>query len=195
MVLALPFGDTALRSCSPFWCIDPAKSSGNSPEWCVGFSATLRNSADMLAKRVSENIRRVRKARGLSLERVAEKCVPKTSYQQISRLEENGRRLTLDWVERIGHAMSVDPIELITGQNAAGRPAGLSEQVANEVARTLARVALGGEEPDDGTLQVLSLMLQELSETFSAHPQAFRDPEIARPVLALASRRSGHVAN
>jgi hypothetical protein len=71
----------------------------------------------------------------------------------------------------------------------------LSEQVANEIARTLALVAREGEPPEPGIVQALSLMLQELTVTFSKHPQAYRDPSVARPVVDLASRRFAPVAS
>lgn len=161
--------------------------------------------ATMLAERVSENIKRLRKARGWSLEKVAAGCVPPTSYQQISRLEKgpgvkDGRTIDFDWVERIAPAFGLGPLELIIGeqiQTAAPDHMvfSLGEQVATEVARTLARVALDGGEPDDGTVQVLALMLQELTATFAAHPQAYHDPAIAAPVISLAGRRYGPAKN
>ena len=148
----------------------------------------------MLAERVAENIRRLRKARGWSLEQVAAKCSPATSYQQISRLEKQTRTVDFAWVERIAPAFGLNPIELIVGERIQTEQPdhlvfSLGEQVATEVARTLGQVALGGEEPDDGTVQALSLMLQELTETFARHPQAFRDAAVARPVIDLAGRR------
>ena len=154
----------------------------------------------MLAERVAENIARLRKERGWSLERVGAGCVPPTSYQQISRLEKGERTVDFEWVERIAPAFGLNPLELIVGDRIqTDQPDyivfSLGEQVANEVARELARVALSGEEPEDGTVQVLALMLQELTATFAAHPQAYHDPTIARPVIGLASRRYGPAKN
>jgi transcriptional regulator with XRE-family HTH domain len=155
--------------------------------------------ATMLAERVAENIRRLRKARKWSLEKVAAACNPPTSYQQISRLEKgpnvkDGRTVDFEWVERIAPAFGLNPLELIVGERIQTEAPdhfvfSLGEQVANEVARTLAQVALDGAEPDDGIVQVMSLMLQELTETFARHPQAFRDAAVARPVIDLAGRR------
>lgn len=159
----------------------------------------------MLAERVAENIKRLRKARGWSLEKVAAKCVPPTSYQQISRLEKGpnakeGRTVDFDWVERIAPAFGLSALELIVGEQIqTDKPDyqvfSLGEQVATEVARELARVALEGEEPEDGTVQALALMLQELSATFAAHPQAYHDPAIAAPVISLAGRRFAPAKN
>jgi transcriptional regulator with XRE-family HTH domain len=188
--------DISLGSSSPLWCIGAPKSSVIAPEWCVAFAGSLRHGRDMLAERVAQNIRRVRESRGWSLEKVGKRCEPPTSYQQISRLEEGDRRLTFDWVERIAKALDVDPFVLISGEDQPEQPVfTLGEQVANEVARTLARVALDGEEPESGTVQALALILQELTATFSAHPQSYRDPAIARPVLDLASRRYAPAAS
>jgi transcriptional regulator with XRE-family HTH domain len=147
----------------------------------------------MLSERVSGNIKRLRKARGWSKEQLAQRCVPKTVQQQIAKLEDGERRLTLEWVERIAAAMGLDPIDLMVDREPVAFE--LSEQVAIEVARTLAMAALEGREPEPGIVQVLSLMLQELTATFSKHPQAYRDPAVARPVVDMTSRRYAREGN
>jgi transcriptional regulator with XRE-family HTH domain len=149
--------------------------------------------AGVLGKTIGQNMKSARKAKGLSLEKLAAKVKPPTSYQQISRLEQ-GKMLSIEWIEKIAQALGMDPMELIRGQ-ALANDLELSEQVANEIARTLAVVARDGVLPENGTVQALSLMLQELAATFLKHPQAYRDPQVARPVLDLLSRRSGHAAN
>jgi hypothetical protein len=68
---------------------------------------------------------------------------------------------------------------------------GMSEQVSAEVARVVVQVALQGKEPAPGTVEALTLILKELSATFARHPQAYRDPAIALPVVDLAARRFG----
>lgn len=152
-----------------------------------------------LGKVIGAHIAAARKAKGWSLEKLAERVSAvsgtKTAYTTISRLEKGERRLTFDWVETIASALGVDPVALIAGAEQNSTTFELSEQVANEVARSLAMVALEGDEPDAGTTQVISLMLQELTATFSAHPQAYRDPMVARPVLDIASRKFSRVAN
>ena len=173
----------------------PPKSIGDTPLGCIVVTPSLAHmAATMLAERVAENIARLRKARKWSLEKVGAGCVPPTSYQQISRLEKGERTVDFEWVERIAPAFGLCPLELIVGERIQTEAPdhlifSLGEQVANEVARTLAQVALDGAEPDDGTVQVMSLMLQELTETFARHPQAFRDAAVARPVIDLAGRR------
>jgi transcriptional regulator with XRE-family HTH domain len=147
----------------------------------------------MLSKRVADNIKRLRLARGWSQEELAKRCSPRTVYQQIDKLESGERRLTLDWAERIANALGMDALELIANGDADRLE--LSEQVANEIAQTLGRVALGGSEPGPDIVQVLSLMLQEMTATFSKHRAAYRDPEVARPVVDMTARRFARATN
>jgi transcriptional regulator with XRE-family HTH domain len=142
----------------------------------------------MLAGTIGQNIQKARKCRGWSLEKLAARVEPKTSYQQLARLEKGDRTLSVQWVERIAKALGVDPIDLIAPERKAAAFS-LDEQVANEVALTVARVALDGADPEPGTVQAISLMLQELIALFAAHPEASQDARVARPVVDLASRR------
>lgn len=160
-----------------------------SPLRCVAQATIRGHVAAMLGRVIGENIKAARKARGLSLEKLAERIEPKTSYQQLSRIEKGTRTLSVDWVERIAKALRVDPIELIKPDQPKPIDPRLDEQVANELGRTLAQLALQGAEPDEGIVEVLALALQELTATFLTHPQAYRDPEVARPVLDLVGRR------
>lgn len=148
----------------------------------------------MLAGRIADNIMRLRAERGWSRPELAKRCNPPTSGQQVERLEKGDRRMTVDWVERIATGLGVDPASLLNGEPQQ-RDYSLSEQVANEIARTLALVAREGAEPENGTVQALSLILQELSATFAKHPQAYRDPAVALPVLDIAGRRFAPAAN
>lgn len=59
------------------------------------------------------SIRAVRRARGLTLEEVAQRCVPPTTAQTIGRLETGTRTLSLDWMNRIAAALDVDAAELV----------------------------------------------------------------------------------
>jgi transcriptional regulator with XRE-family HTH domain len=159
---------------------------------CVAISLPLYKCPAMLAGTIGANIKAARKAKGWSLERLAARVEPPTSYQQISRLEQ-GRMLTIDWIEKIAKALGADPLELMGGTSES-RPLaeGMSEQVSAEVARVVAQVALQGKEPEPGTVEALTLILKELSATFARHPQAYQDPAIALPVVDLAARRFGH---
>lgn len=143
-------------------------------------------SSPMLAERISENIRRIREAKGLSRTQLAQRCSPQSSSQQIERLEKGERRLTVDWIERIAKALGVDPGVLIAGD---GEQFVMTPEVANEVALVLARIALQGGEPSPGIVADLALLLIALSETFARHPVSRRDPEVARPVIDLLAHR------
>ena len=142
----------------------------------------------VLATIISENIRRLREEKGWSRPSLGNRMSPPTSGQQIEKLEKGERRLTVDWIERVARALGVDPAELIAGQ---GQQFTLDESVASEVAASLARVVLQGREPSPDIVADLSLILRDLSETFSRHESARHDPEVARPVIDLLVTRHG----
>lgn len=58
-------------------------------------------------------IRDVRRAKGLTLLDVAERCNPPTTAQTVGRLETGTRTLSLDWLNRIAAALGVDASELV----------------------------------------------------------------------------------
>lgn len=57
------------------------------------------------------HIREYRTAKGWSLEQLAQACL--SSKSQISKLEKGHRRLTVDWMVRIGSALEIDPRDLL----------------------------------------------------------------------------------
>ncbi len=59
------------------------------------------------------NIRSVRKAKNMTLMDVAKHCNPPTTAQTIGRLETGMRTLSLDWLNRIAEALSVDSSDLV----------------------------------------------------------------------------------
>jgi transcriptional regulator with XRE-family HTH domain len=62
---------------------------------------------------MQSRIRDVRKAKGLTLADVAERCVPATTAQTIGRLETGTRVLSLIWINRIADALGVDSSVLV----------------------------------------------------------------------------------
>lgn len=60
---------------------------------------------------MKNRIRELRKARGLTLEEVARRA--NTTNQQVHRLETGQRRLTADWMERLGQALGVRAADLL----------------------------------------------------------------------------------
>ncbi|MBK1638716.1 Xre family transcriptional regulator [Rhodothalassium salexigens DSM 2132] len=63
---------------------------------------------------IHARIREIRKAKGMTLQQVAERVRPQaTTAQTIGRLETGARALTLDWVDKIAVALQVDPADLL----------------------------------------------------------------------------------
>ena len=68
---------------------------------------------------MTNRIRDIRKAKGLTLADLAAACDPPTTAQTIGRLETGMRRLSLDWMNTIAAALGVDPASLMRGEAAA----------------------------------------------------------------------------
>jgi|SRR5690242_8709651 len=64
-------------------------------------------------------IREVRRARGLTLDDVAKRCVPPTTAQTIGRLETGTRTVSVGWLNRIANALGVEAQDLVEGGEAA----------------------------------------------------------------------------
>lgn len=58
-------------------------------------------------------IREVRRAKGLTLEEVAQRCSPPTTAQTIGRLETGTRTVSVIWLNRIADALGVDAADLV----------------------------------------------------------------------------------
>lgn len=58
-------------------------------------------------------IREVRRAKGLTLAEVAERCEPPTTAQTIGRLETGTRTVSVDWLNRIADALGVAAADLV----------------------------------------------------------------------------------
>jgi transcriptional regulator with XRE-family HTH domain len=140
----------------------------------------------VLTVTIQDNIKRLRERRGWSRPQLGTRLTPPTSGQQIEKLEKGQRALTVDWIERIAVALDVDPAALVAGESGEFK---LTPQVADEVARSLGRVALKGAEPDRATVQVLSLLLTELFEMFARHPATRGDLQAARPAIDSLTRQ------
>jgi transcriptional regulator with XRE-family HTH domain len=64
-------------------------------------------------------IREVRRARGLTLDDVAKRCVPPTTAQTIGRLETGTRTVSVGWLNRIAKALGVEAQDLVEAGEAA----------------------------------------------------------------------------
>lgn len=58
-------------------------------------------------------IREVRRAKGLTLDDVARRCVPPTTAQTIGRLETGTRTVSVGWLNRIANALGVTAADLV----------------------------------------------------------------------------------
>jgi transcriptional regulator with XRE-family HTH domain len=64
-------------------------------------------------------IREVRRARGMTLDDVAKKCIPPTTAQTIGRLETGTRTVSVGWLNRIADALEVDAQDLVQAGESA----------------------------------------------------------------------------
>lgn len=60
-------------------------------------------------------IREVRRARGMTLDDVAQACIPPTTPQTIGRLETGTRTVSVGWLNRIAAALGVEAQDLVEG--------------------------------------------------------------------------------
>lgn len=149
-------------------------------------SAERGHVGPMLAQQIRANVVRLRNAKGWSRPELGRRLAPPTSGQQIERLEKGQRDIDAKWIERLARAFAVDPPSLLAGEE---QFYDLTPQVADEVAEHLARLVLRGAEPDQAIVRDLSVVLQEMTATFSEHPQARSDPQVVRPVIDVLVRR------
>ena len=68
---------------------------------------------------MTNRIRDIRKAKGLTLADLAAACTPPTTAQTIGRLETGTRQLSLGWMNKIAAALGVDPAALMRAEDAA----------------------------------------------------------------------------
>ena len=67
-------------------------------------------------------IREVRRAKGLTLQDVADRCVPATTAQTIGRLETGMRTVSVGWLNRIAEALGVKAADLVRLPDRADLP-------------------------------------------------------------------------
>ncbi len=102
-----------------------------------------------MESRISE----LRKARGLTLKRLAE--LVGTSNQQISHLEKGRRRLTLDWMERIAKALECHPADLLIG----------GTQLRNEKEHAMIELFRGlSEEQQEAFLKAIAALAKPIAD-------------------------------
>ena len=68
-----------------------------------------------LERLVIDNIKRIRKEKGISQEKLAEACNTATSYIGLMEIYKNTPKLST--IERIANALEVDPLEIFVDKN------------------------------------------------------------------------------
>jgi transcriptional regulator with XRE-family HTH domain len=68
-----------------------------------------------LERLVIDNIKRIRKEKGISQEKLAEACNTATSYIGLMEIYKNVPKLST--IERIAHALDVDPLDFFNDKN------------------------------------------------------------------------------
>jgi transcriptional regulator with XRE-family HTH domain len=81
-----------------------------------------------LERLVIDNIKRIRKEKGISQEKLAETCNTATSYIGLMEIYKNVPKLST--IERIANALDVDPLELFKDKNKT--PLELESQIQNK---------------------------------------------------------------
>ncbi len=101
---------------------------------------------------MTNRIRDIRKAKGMTLADLAAACAPPTTAQTIGRLETGMRQLSLTWMNRIAAALDVDPASLMRAE--AAPPALVVAELGTEGAEALAKpreaLAPSALAPEDG---------------------------------------------
>src|SRR3954469_25728546 len=59
-------------------------------------------------------LREVRRARGMTLQDVADRCEPPPTPQTIGRLETGARTVSIGWLNRVAKALGVGAADLVT---------------------------------------------------------------------------------
>jgi transcriptional regulator with XRE-family HTH domain len=97
---------------------------------------------------VSNRIKVLREARGVSLEALAAKMG--TSNQQVSLLETGKRRLTVDWLHRLARALDCHPWEVVSDN--------LPQPLEPRDIRLLSRFRTLTDAQQDALLQLLDVL-------------------------------------
>jgi transcriptional regulator with XRE-family HTH domain len=115
---------------------------------------------------MTNRIRDIRKAKGLTLADLAAACQPPTTAQTIGRLETGMRRLSLDWMNTIAAALGVDPASLMRDEAAPPAQIVADLTAAGPQALTTPREALAPSalSADDGPPAMVLAVTESVGE-------------------------------
>jgi transcriptional regulator with XRE-family HTH domain len=98
-------------------------------------------------------IREVRRAKGLTLDDVARRCVPPTTAQTIGRLETGTRTVSVAWLNRIADALGVTAADLVKLPDRADLP--VAATLSSDGAHAPPRAAtVTAPQPDPGFVAI-----------------------------------------
>jgi transcriptional regulator with XRE-family HTH domain len=91
-----------------------------------------------LEKLVIDNIKRIRKAKGISQEKLAEACSTATSYIGLMEIYRNVPKLST--IERIAAALEVDPLTLFQRTDEQSADGNVAKKIAERAEAKLQKV-------------------------------------------------------
>lgn len=106
-------------------------------------------------------IREIRHAMGLTLQDVADRCIPPTTAQTIGRLETGTRTVSIDWLNRIGAALGVAAAELVRAADQIAPDIVAVFGTDGAVAPRQARIAALPRPPHDGLAMLIEVSAGE----------------------------------
>lgn len=106
---------------------------------------------------MSNRIKEIRRARGLSMEQLADRVGCATP--QINKLEKAERRLSLDWMRKLARALEVAPADLLSRED---NPARYDEMILSAEEREL--IEAYRRVPRRNRARILRMMLLMLNE-------------------------------
>ena len=138
---------------------------------------------------MTNRIREIRELRGLSLQALAD--LVGTSNQNVSRVELGQTKLNEDWMRRLGNALDVDPVELLS-ENADYQGPYVPELMQLAIEGTLTHAAnLGYQLTPAETGEICVLLYEEAIEKEGDARNDFLINESSN-IVSFAVRRSRH---
>ena len=142
---------------------------------------------------MTNRIRDIRKAKGLTLADLAAACTPPTTAQTIGRLETGMRQLSLGWMNKIAAALGVDPASLMRDEAATPAQIVADLTAAGPQALTAPREAIAPNAlaTEDGPAPLVLAVTESVGEYRPGDLVWLRplEPETAQSAIGRAMNR------
>ena len=142
---------------------------------------------------MTNRIRDIRKAKGLTLADLAAACTPPTTAQTIGRLETGMRQLSLGWMNKIAAALGVDPASLMRDEAATPAQIVADLTAAGPQALTAPREAIAPNAlaTEDGPAPLVFAVTESVGEYRPGDLVWLRplEPETAQSAIGRAMNR------